>query len=292
MAPRARAPATRRGLAALVLLVGAGEEVREVRGAAAPKRIRTYSDLVPVFGEDGEGGARHHSQEKEELALYEMFFAGQRGGTFVEMGALDGVTFSNTLLYESVLNWTGVLIEANPASCAKLFVNRPRARCLCSAVSANSSSITFETGHHAATFAALDKMSAGFRNRWHGPARGVPRATKLAVPSEPLGKLLRAVGVASVDLFSLDVEGSELQVLQTFDWSIPVRVWCIEVDEAAERGAVRREIGALLASKGYRNVPWHHGQGDGAMPLARNELWVQAAPWTPAQYAWRQWVPP
>ena len=33
----------------------------------------------------------------------------------------------------------------------------------------------------------------------------------------------------AVDYFSLDVEGSELVVLETMDWSIPVRVWVIEL---------------------------------------------------------------
>ena len=34
-------------------------------------------------------------------------------GSFVELGALDGTTFSNTLLLERCYNWTGLLIEAN-----------------------------------------------------------------------------------------------------------------------------------------------------------------------------------
>jgi hypothetical protein len=40
------------------------------------------------------------------------------GGTFVELGALDGVLFSNTKFYEDTLGWTGVLIEAQPSNAA------------------------------------------------------------------------------------------------------------------------------------------------------------------------------
>ena len=76
-------------------------------------------------------GHRSRSQNHEDLALLEMFFTGRRGGTFVEMGALDGLEYSNTFAFEQALDWNGVLIEANPAACAQLFVNRPKARCIC-----------------------------------------------------------------------------------------------------------------------------------------------------------------
>ena len=65
------------------------------------------------------------SQLGEDRHLNGQFFKGQRGGVFVEMGALDGLKYSNSYAFEHALGWSGVLIEANPASCAKLFRNRP-----------------------------------------------------------------------------------------------------------------------------------------------------------------------
>ena len=38
----------------------------------------------------------------------------QKGGFFIECGALDGETRSNTLFFERFRNWTGLLIEADP----------------------------------------------------------------------------------------------------------------------------------------------------------------------------------
>ena len=35
-------------------------------------------------------------------------------GFFFEAGAYDGVIASNTLLFETRRNWTGLLVEANP----------------------------------------------------------------------------------------------------------------------------------------------------------------------------------
>ena len=38
----------------------------------------------------------------------------QEGGFFVEAGALDGETRSNTLFFERVRKWEGLLVEADP----------------------------------------------------------------------------------------------------------------------------------------------------------------------------------
>ena len=40
----------------------------------------------------------------------------QENGFYVESGALDGETFSNSLFFEKYRNWSGVLIEPHPDS--------------------------------------------------------------------------------------------------------------------------------------------------------------------------------
>ena len=49
-------------------------------------------------------------QALEVAKLFEM----KQNGFFIEAGAFDGEIFSNTLLLEMNLNWTGLLIEPNP----------------------------------------------------------------------------------------------------------------------------------------------------------------------------------
>jgi hypothetical protein len=51
-----------------------------------------------------------------------------RPGFFVELGAFDGATQSNSVLLES-LGWRGLLIEANPGSFAKCVKARPQSSC-------------------------------------------------------------------------------------------------------------------------------------------------------------------
>ena len=40
----------------------------------------------------------------------------QKNGFFVECGAFDGETRSNTLILEEELEWNGILIEADPVN--------------------------------------------------------------------------------------------------------------------------------------------------------------------------------
>lgn len=55
-----------------------------------------------------------YSQAGQDAWLVQEAFNGQRGGYFVDVGAYDGVTLSNTYLLEKRYGWRGVCVEANP----------------------------------------------------------------------------------------------------------------------------------------------------------------------------------
>mmetsp|Transcript_20868 Transcript_20868/g.48110 ORF Transcript_20868/g.48110 Transcript_20868/m.48110 type:complete len:151 (-) Transcript_20868:419-871(-) len=148
-----------------------------------------------------------------------------------------------------------------------------------------------EKGSATSGFGELAQMDSLLRKLHPHPEK----YKQFKVPSAPLGQLLRMVGVVSIDLFSLDVEGAEAKVLRTFDWSIPVRVWCIEVSSREKSD----EIGVLMRSHGYRREQWlgikamSNGTGTDA-PINRvwNELWVWGSEWKPQEYQWHQFVAP
>ena len=74
----------------------------------------------------------------------------------------------------------------------------------------------FERGMYTSTFAASDVI-VDARKSGIKPKLIRRRGPPISVASAPLGYLLRSVGVKYVDFFSLDVEGSEAQVLATMD---------------------------------------------------------------------------
>jgi hypothetical protein len=47
------------------------------------------------------------------------------------------------------------------------------------------------------------------------------------------------LGIPHIDLFSVDVEGSEENVLRSMAWDIPVRVLVVELDEHDDTGNTR-----------------------------------------------------
>ena len=218
-----------------------------------PTSVYSYPAAKAVLG------YASRAQDKEDLALYEQFFKSQTEGRFVEMGALDGLSFSNTFALETVLGWRGILLEANPRHCRALAVNRPRAKTLCTAVSANETKVVFTAGRFTAEFHAINVQAQ----------RGHRR--EIEVPAAPLGVLLRRSGVVYLDLFSLDVEGSELDALQSMDWSIPVRVWCIEWNPKFSPPSLNRSIAQIMEHHGYRRERW---QSDRENRLVHNQLWV------------------
>jgi hypothetical protein len=70
----------------------------------------------------------------------------------------------------------------------------------------------------------------------------------------PLYSILMAVGNPTVDLFSLDIEGAEFQVLKTVPWDkVDIKVILAEVDHLGEvfDGSIE-EFNAYLSDVGYK----------------------------------------
>jgi hypothetical protein len=53
------------------------------------------------------------SQGREEDTVIKHFFQNKARGFYVEMGALDGLQFSNTIRLATCFEWSGLLMEAN-----------------------------------------------------------------------------------------------------------------------------------------------------------------------------------
>ena len=49
-----------------------------------------------------------HSQDHQDEFLEENIFYGYKNGTFVDIGAHDGISINNTLYFEKNHNWTGI----------------------------------------------------------------------------------------------------------------------------------------------------------------------------------------
>ena len=64
-------------------------------------------------------------QFNEDEIISRFFPKSLCNGTYLELGAHDGVQFSNTINLNRERGWRGVLIEGNPLSAKELLKNRP-----------------------------------------------------------------------------------------------------------------------------------------------------------------------
>lgn len=127
----------------------------------------------------------------------------KRGGTFIEVGANDGVSQSNTWFLENYRGWSGLLIEPMPdlAAMAKKFRRAPVAN-----VALGPAEMEGKT---------IELVPSDLVTRV-APDSGND-ARRVTVPVRALSSLLDEHGLGPVDLFSLDVEGYEVEVLRGLD---------------------------------------------------------------------------
>lgn len=163
--------------------------------------------------------AQGKSQSGEDLVLLQRYFFGRTGGTFLEMGALDGFTYSNTWYFEKYMSWRGVLIEGSPNSYELLVRYRPDAICINAMICSEKRTLHWVEGRGAATRGALELMTPEFRKKWHSGMTQDDIDIMPVVPCLRLSGILARFNVRHVDLFSLDVEGAEESVLKTIDFN-------------------------------------------------------------------------
>ena len=157
------------------------------------------------------------SANDEDKTIWNSFFR-QLGtefrGTFVEMGAFDGLRETNSNFFETCLGWEGILVEANPAQWPNLVRNRPYAHRFHFAPSCNDTvgdNVTlpfYDTAFTNAGLATSDVKSAYTNN--FVKRQGVP----VQVPCASLTNvLLDMFPSGHINFFSLDVEGAEPLVI-------------------------------------------------------------------------------
>jgi FkbM family methyltransferase len=137
-------------------------------------------------------------------------------GFFIEAGAHDGFTQSNTYWLERFRGWHGLLVEPIPELAAEARLSRPSATVVqCALVSADDPRESLRM-----RFGDLMSMVDGAREPdWPnlGTVLGWRDPYELDVDARTLSSLLDELGAPEVDLLSLDVEGFEGPALRGLD---------------------------------------------------------------------------
>ena len=208
----------------------------------------------------------YYSQDGEDKYICETFFKAKQNGFFIELGACDGLHFSNTKFFEDQRSWTGILIEPQPVYFNQIAKNRPKSITYNCAILDSDLPIEMvvrswlNEGDPVGTLA--EYTFSEHRTHWHSE-----NSKSIQVNTRRLDDILHENSVESIDLFSLDVEGSEFEVLQTMNWSIPVGVLLIEMlKENEDKNTLCRNL--LLQN----NYTFHSTIGNNEIWLGTKEL--------------------
>jgi Methyltransferase FkbM domain len=202
------------------------------------------------------------SQEQEDVALLE-WFNGLCGGTYFEMGALDGITFSNSYFFNKVLDWKGLLVELSPLSYAKLVLNRPHELATVHAAVCGDDGPRvlhyYDQPWNGAVSGVWEFAAESFRATWWP---GVTLADTTPIDCRPLHDIMdKEIPQTSLttadeprhfyfDFMSLDCEGCEFDALQSIDWTrTAFGIMVVESDRHNERKNIA--VRSFLEDKGY-----------------------------------------
>jgi FkbM family methyltransferase len=175
----------------------------------------------------------YYSQCEEDIFLNNNIFKNKKNGVYIELGALDGVLYSNTKFFEDTLNWSGILIEPHPLKFELLKINRPNNFLFNDLVSCYKEPLKFRyfmDGHAAVSGVENTLSQHHFDNFFESNNdynKLLPQSTTFIFP-KTLTEIIKTTNLTHIDLLSLDVEGHEYEVLQSWDFSIPINVILIE----------------------------------------------------------------
>jgi FkbM family methyltransferase len=176
------------------------------------------------------------SQGLEDLIVADYFK--DKRGTFADFGSNDGVTFSNTYAL-SLRGWRGLCVEPSAEAYRRLEFNyrgNDKVKLYnCAATASYAGLIDFyESGSHIsdADTSLLSTVNENELKRWVGSNNVF---SKIRATACPIKLILEDAGFETIDFFSLDVEGSELELLPHIDFGkYKTQLVCIEYNSKPE----------------------------------------------------------
>lgn len=207
--------------------------------------------LFELLGSDRHSHPALHDMDRKLAARMP-----HRGGFFVEAGAHDGFTQSNSYWFERFRDWNGVLVEPVPHQCSQARRRRrvPVVNCALVPEGLAGGTVSLRYGNLMSVVAgARGDAAEEQRHVRGGDLNGLDEVGyEIEVPARTLTDVLAEHGAPrDFELLSLDVEGYESSVLKGLDLErFRPGLMLIEMDDPERR---RPEVEAVIGQH-YEHV--------------------------------------
>ena len=211
------------------------------------KRMRMRGWAMPAVyvGDmhDASIDSRWTSQVGQDRTVVHLF-KGKRSGFFVDLAANDAVALSNTLTLEQEYGWGGICMEANPKYFERLYLRKCQlVQAAVGRLNNERANFNFRDEFGGLVGSAFDnKEGSGGYVKTHATVSLEHVFSDLSVP-------------AVIDYMSLDIEGAEEWVFETFPWG-KYTILVLTVERPKEK------LKQLLLNNGYAYVCDHGDWGD------------------------------
>jgi len=228
-----------------------------------------FNYILSMTSQQGPGGRHLSDPSRVDFSQFDgarfvdKLLRRRRNGYFVECGAFRGEDLSDTLFFELKRNWTGILLEPHPVYHREILRLNRRALVLRACLSSNQRP-------------ALVKFNSGLGSEVSALNKNVRPAnqtiSETRVQCFSLNSIMAAIGVRHIDFMVLDVERSELPVLQTIDWTrLSVDVFSIEYSEHSRRKSMKKLNTIRHFFNKTGQVTGHRYKEVGRLPLGAKE---------------------
>jgi len=196
---------------------------------------------------------KYYGQYQQDKYL-DQLFKKKTKGVFIDIGAHDGLTFSNSLFFEKERNWTGTCFEPIPEIFQKL--NEART---CVKVNGCISEKTGVEKFLRVRGEFVDtEMLSGLVNKYDPRhLERIDREIKqyggskeeIEVKCYNINDLLSENKFNHVDFFTIDTEGNEMSILKTINFK------AFDIDILlVENNYQTKEMNDFMVSQGYKRI--------------------------------------
>jgi FkbM family methyltransferase len=200
--------------------------------------------IIKEFNEFCENRETYAQIRQDLLAL---FCLGTEPKYFVEFGACDGVYLSNTFMLEKYYNWTGLLVEPSHHYIDVLKQVRSSTIDTLCVSDKTGDVVEFLEVKNLQGISGLDQYAY---NDIHTESRK-QFGHKYNVETISLKDLLDKHNAPKIiDYMSIDTEGSELTILEAYDFSRKFNLITVEHNNTYQRDLINQ----LLPEKGYIQI--------------------------------------